>query len=157
MENDIQSILKGLRHIATQIDKMQIGEWESQSKEVSALHGALCAAQMEMDVMGVDSKGYTGTFASLPGIFRHIKKPLGGNGLSITQEITELNGKPYVITTLRHESGEWVRAKSPIFFPDKGTGKDFNQECGKAITYMRRYSLEALLGLKGDNSDYDAA
>lgn len=159
MENDIKSILTGLRHIATQIDKLNTSDWQSQSSQVNELHEALCKAQADMPPLFVDSSGYTGKYVSLPGILAHIQKPLTDNGLSFTQEITEITNKPYIITTLRHSSGQWTRAKSPIFFPKRDeipNNKDYNQECGKAISYMRRYALESLVGLKGDVQDYDA-
>ena len=166
MEQDLKSILAGLRHISAQLEKMNSGEarrslgedWQCQSKDTTSIQTALCAAQSQMPSLFVDSSGYTGKYVSLPGIIAHIQKPLTSNGLCYTQEITELNNFPYVITTLRHESGEWIRSKTPLFFPKREevpNNKDYNQECGKAISYMRRYALESIIGLKADRDDFD--
>jgi len=158
MENDIKAILTGLRHIAQQIEKITAVEWQSQSKDLDQLHEALCGAQGSMPALVTDSSGYTGKFASLPAIIAHIQMPLFKNGLCFTQEITECSGKTYIITTLRHMSGQWTRSKTPVYMPSRNEipdKKDFNQECGKAISYMRRYALESILGIKADRDDYD--
>ena len=129
-----------------------------QSIEIAEIHTALSKAQSDIPTLFVDSSGYSGKYVSLPGIIAHIRKPLTDNGLSYTQEINEFDGKYFLITTLRHSSGQWIRCKSPLFLPSRDeipSNKDYNQECGKAISYMRRYSLESLLGLKGDKDDFD--
>jgi len=132
--------------------------FELQSAEVIEIHAALSKSQADMPTLLVDSSGYSGKYVSLPGIIAHIRKPLTDNGLSYTQEINEFDGKYFLITTLRHSSGQWIRCKAPLFLPVRDeipSNKDYNQECGKAISYMRRYSLESLLGLKGDKDDFD--
>lgn len=164
---EIEKLKEGMRILNKKLSDMQTKlddnkqvestEWKSQSDTVASLHDALCAAQMEMPPLVADSTGYNFKYSDLPAIINHIKSTLGKNGLCYTQEITDISNKTYVITTLRHSSGEWTRAKTPIFFPQRGEStKDYNQECGKAISYMRRYALESILGIKGDDKlDYD--
>jgi hypothetical protein len=158
MENDIKSILTGLRHIAQQIDGLKNTEFELQSKECNELNAALSKFQGDLPTVFTDDSGFKGKFLSFPGIVKHVKGHLKENCLSFTQDITEINLRLYVITTLRHASGQWHRAKSPVYLPKRDeikSGQDYNQECGKAISYMRRYALESILGIKGDSSDYD--
>lgn len=156
---DMKSLLTGMRYIAAKVDKLSQEDHTSTSADLADIHTALSNAQATMKPLVVDTSGYTGKYVSLPAIIAHIQKPLTDNELSYTQEINEVNGRYYLLTTLRHSSGQWINAKSPLFFPTRSelpSNKDFNQECGKAIAYMRRYALESMLGLKGDTNDYDS-
>lgn len=158
MESDIKSILNGLRHIAQQIDSINATDIQLQSDECSELNTALSTFQGDLPTVFTDDSGFKGKFLSFPGIIKHVKSYLKENNLSFTQDITELNLRLYIITTLRHSSGQWHKAKTPVYLPKRDeikSGQDYNQECGKAISYMRRYALEAILGIKGDSSDYD--
>ena len=56
-------------------------------------------------------------------------------------------------TTLLHVSGEHVSAVTPLSI---NSGKNGTQEWGKAVTYSRRYALQAVLGLCVGIEDNDA-
>lgn len=155
---ELKSILAGLRHIAKQLDTLNPKEIPSQSEDIANLHASLVQVKLQMKPLFTDSSGYTGKYASYPAIAEHIREPLGENGLCFTQELTEIDDKLYVLTTLRHESGQWIRSKTRILLPKReeiANNKDYNQECGKAITYMRRYALECMMGIKADKEDFD--
>lgn len=169
MENDIKSILLGLRHIATKLDKLSTVEkpitpvinidWKSQSDELGTFSTAFSAFQGEVPDISADDSGFKGKFLSLSGMINQVREPLRKNNLSFTQEITEFDSRPYIVTVVRHGSGQWIRSKTPLYFIQRSeikTGQDFHQECGKTISYMRRYALESILGIKGgDREDYD--
>jgi hypothetical protein len=53
-----------------------------------------------------------------------------------------------VTTMLVHSSGEWIRS-TPLFMPVSGGAQDV----GSAITYARRYSLLAMVGLAPEDDD----
>ena len=77
------------------------------------------------------------------------RKALAENGLAVTQttDVGE-SGEMVMLTTLMHTSGEWIGGVYPIR-PTQNTP----QGMGSAITYARRYSLSALLGLTADDDD----
>jgi hypothetical protein len=84
-------------------------------------------------------------FAPLPEIMDHVRPVLEKNGLAIMQMVGE-NG---LETRLIHESGESVKSVYPMpKFTD-------SQAMGSAISYARRYSVCAILGIAGDD-DNDA-
>lgn len=75
--------------------------------------------------------------------------PLHDNGIAVSQDIAnDINGVS-VTTTLLHESGE-SKTSSPCWLP---VAKKDPQGYGSAITYARRYSLAAMLGISVDKDD----
>lgn len=60
------------------------------------------------------------------------------------------DGENIIITSiLTHSSGEWVEACPLVLKADKATA----QGAGSAITYGRRYSISALLGISSEDDD----
>jgi hypothetical protein len=53
-----------------------------------------------------------------------------------------------LVTTLVHASGQWIKGEMPII-----TNKMDPQGLGSAITYYRRYSLAAMIGVAPDDDD----
>ena len=165
---ELKSILTGLRHISKQLDEMKSGDsqtkpigvdWEIHSKEIDQLSAALVELQGTLPPLGMDASGYNFKYASYPSIKAHLQKYLYACGLSVEQPIVWMDNKPFIITYVRHSSGQWMRDKAPLFLPTRSeipNNKDYNQELGKAITYMRRYALESIFGIKaGKEEDYD--
>ena len=61
--------------------------------------------------------------------------------------------KPLLIATLLHaESGQWIKSYLPLPNP-----KADSQGLGASLTYMRRYSINSLLGLTAEDDDGETA
>ncbi|MBJ8031122.1 ERF family protein [Bacillus cereus group sp. N21] len=96
-------------------------------------------------------------YAPLDVVINTVKPILTKYGLSFMQS-TGSEGESIIISTmLLHESGEWIESE-PLTLPAyqiKGGGvKDFTaQGAGSGITYGRRYSLTALLGISSEDDD----
>ena len=88
------------------------------------------------------------SYAPLSEIFDAIRKPLAENGLAISQPMTIIDGKLIVETVLSHSSGEWISGQILI-----ESQKSDPQSIGSALTYARRYSLSALLGIASEEDD----
>lgn len=86
---------------------------------------------------------YSFKYAPLDSIFAAIRKPLADNDLAVTQL---LDGSS-LTTLLLHGSGAVLTSRVPIV---SGSGI---QEFGSAITYLRRYALQAILGIAADDDD----
>jgi len=87
---------------------------------------------------------YTFQYADLAEIKSKIKKPLSANGLAYSQ----LLKKDGIETILMHTSGEYMREITPLV----GVANNA-QEYGSQTTYIKRYSLVAILGLVADEDD----
>jgi hypothetical protein len=100
---------------------------------------------------------FKSTYAPLDEVINTAKPVLAKYGLSVLQS-TGSEGESVVITSLLlHESGEYIQSSELVLpaYQIKGGGvKDFNaQGAGSAITYGRRYSLSAILGLSSEDDD----
>lgn len=117
------------------------------SESIKNLACALSKFQREA---GKIKKGETNPFfksryASLANILDAIMEPLTSNGLSVSQFPSGENG---LTTILMHDSGEFI-AETYFMKPVKNDP----QSLGSSITYQRRYSLGAILGLNIDDDD----
>lgn len=95
---------------------------------------------------------YGYTYPELPNVMLEARKSAAKHHFAIMQDVTSENGSIGVMTILAHESGE--SAKSSWLYIAAGQGAQAN---GSAISYARRYSLMAFLGIAGEDDDGAAA
>ena len=133
------------------------------SEESNEISKAFAAAQAEIKNPAFDSSNphFNSKFASLAAIRNAVVPVFAKHGLSVMQEITPgalavsadpaENGIPgvNVLTIVQHESGQWFEF-GPTFMP---TSKDNAQGFGSASTYARRYALQAVAAIVGDEDD----
>lgn len=95
---------------------------------------------------------YSFDYTDLTGIFDAVREVYKENGMAIIQnsytEVTPNGLLACVETTFLHSTGEWVKSL-PLKFPAAGGMQDF----GGQITYMKRYSLSAMLGIATEKDD----
>lgn len=126
----------------------------NKSESIKNLALALNKAQSEM---GGASKGKENPFfkqkyADLPAVVKAVKEPFANNGLSYTQFPIENNGRIGVETILMHSSGEYLSNEFTV-----NLTKQDAQGAGSAITYCRRYALQAIAGIPSEDDDGNAA
>jgi ERF superfamily len=117
------------------------------STSITQLTKALIAFHDQIGTITKDAANpfFKSSYASLSNILDSIKSPLAASGLTFVQFPDGENG---LTTRLMHESGEWMEATYPM-----KPAKSDPQGLGSAITYQRRYSLGAILGLNIDTDD----
>lgn len=125
------------------------------SPTIGKLAVALSKCQQEMKPAKQDSINphWKNKYADFNSIRETSQKPLADNGLSFVQLFSEatLPGNLKLTTKLIHSSGEWISSALEI-----KPATPAIQEIGKTITYMRRYTLSALLGIsQGAEADDD--
>jgi hypothetical protein len=120
------------------------------SETIVELAKSLSKFQGDMKSVPKDSTNpfFKMKYASIDAIWDIVRKPLSSNGLSLIQTTYEQNDKIYLETTLLHSSGEWIETYMPI-----NATKQDPQTIGSAITYARRYSMSAILGVSADSDD----
>ncbi len=134
------------------------------SDTIGQLAGALAKAQAELVN---PPKSLTAVLEAGPGRERHsyryaplssgltiVRKTLGRHELAIVQttDLDPASGRVELTTTLVHGSGEWIATRWPVC---PGETCADPKLMGAALTYARRYSLFALVGLAGED-DLDA-
>lgn len=124
---------------------------ETMSQSIAALAKALAAAQAELEpaAKNAENPHLRNRYADIAAVFEAIRKILPKHGLAVSQMILPTEGKAHVRTLLMHESGEWIAGEC-LLPPDRAGGP---QGMGSAITYARRYSLSALLGVVSEDDD----
>lgn len=96
---------------------------------------------------------YKSKYADLPSVIDAIKPALNLVGIAFLQTAgTSDPGILAMTTRLLHESGEWIEDTATCPLP-----KNDPQGYGSACTYLRRYSLAAIVGLYQDDDDGQAA
>ena len=88
-------------------------------------------------------------YADLGAIIETSQPILAKNGLAISQICMTRDGYVGVETVLLHKTGEWISSYMELPTADE-KGKSQAQVAGSIITYIRRYSLAAILGMYSD-------
>lgn len=114
---------------------------------------AMAQAQSEIENAKADSENphFGSTYADLASIIAAVRAPLAKAGIARHQALFTRNGEVGVRTSLIHVSGEWMA--STVWCPFEGTP----QKLGSVVTYLRRYSLAAAVGLAQEDDDANAA
>jgi len=122
-----------------------------QSENIGNIVKALAAAQGKFSVIAKtsDNPFFKSKYADLAEVVRPTAPILAEHGLSVIQGIGYDEGcQDTLTTTLAHISGEYFSTTMRLYVP-----KSDPQGQGSAVTYARRYSYMAILGLVADEDD----
>ena len=128
----------------------------NKSESIAALAAALAKAQGAMKGAVKDSANpfFKSKYAELASVVEAIRAAFSANGLSYIQTVqsAELD-EVRVETMILHSSGEWISC-GVLALP---VSKNDAQGYGSALTYARRYSLSAAVGVAPEDDDGNAA
>ena len=128
----------------------------NKSESVAGLPAALAKAQGQMKGAIKDSANpfFKSKYADLASVVEAIRAAFSANGLSYIQTVEPSEkDEVRVETTLLHSSGEWISC-GVLSLP---VSKVDAQGYGSALTYARRYSLSAAVGVAPEDDDGNAA
>ncbi|MDQ1274041.1 MAG: hypothetical protein QG591_2671 [Planctomycetota bacterium] len=91
-------------------------------------------------------------YSTLDDLCDATKAALAKNGLAVIATLEPENGNLTLVSTLYHISGQSLASKFPLN-PRISEKQNPIQAMGSEITYARRYSYAALLGLTSDEDD----
>ena len=95
-----------------------------------------------------DNPFFRSKYADLGSVMEMIRPVLAKNSLAVSQILEPNSDLAIIETVLLHTSGQWI--SSTICLKPK---ENTPQGMGSAITYARRYSLSALLGVASEVDD----
>lgn len=124
----------------------------NRSEQINELAGALAKAQGQMVAAKKDAENpfFKSAYADLASVVAAIKKPLSDNGIAYSQVVGSTDGGGcYVETILMHSSGQWISDRVPVISQKERDPQAF----GTAVSYMRRYQLQAIAGLPAEDDD----
>jgi hypothetical protein len=148
------------------------------SDAIDKIATALAAAQGEMDGAKKSARNpfFNSKFADLASVKDALREPFAKHGLSTVQfPQTAYSGTPEafewtakrsgevrhgvrvfctvtVETRLMHTSGQWLEDSVSAMLPNGDP-----QAVGSAITYLRRYALQAIAGIATEDDDAETA
>lgn len=128
------------------------------TEPMAALYAALAAARGAIANPKKGSKADTGSYsykyADLGTVLDAVAPILAEHGLAALQDVrSNIEHKSVEVSTIIvHASGGWI-SFGPLAFPATGNP----QQTGSAITYARRYTLSAALGVAAEDDDGKAA
>lgn len=125
-----------------------------QSQDIGALAAALSKAQGKITGALKDSANpfFKSKYADLASVWDACRAALSENELAVIQQTASDDSGVFVITTLAHSSGQWMRSRLRLTPKDESP-----QAMGSAITYGRRYALAAAVGVAQVDDDGNAA
>lgn len=131
---------------------------EQQVDSTGKLALALAKAQGKIVNASLDGQnpafkrdGKIAKHATLASVWDACRAALSENELAVIQSPEILEGGLVLHTTILHSSGEKVTGSLPLSVASNATA----QQVGSAITYARRYSLAAMVGVAPDDDDDD--
>lgn len=117
------------------------------------LNAALAKAQADFGAIKKEKTARTGSYtysyASLDAFLDECRPKLAAQGIAILQlfEVTT-SDVPAMRTELRHTSGEVISSVFPF-----QRMPETDQQLGSMLTYLRRYTLAAMLGVAAEEDD----
>lgn len=125
-----------------------------QSESILTLAKSLPKAQAAIATAkkDVNNTFFNTKYADLASIIDACKPGLNANGFTFLQPVTSSERGVVIETILLHESGEWISECLEV-----PVSKQDAQGVGSAITYGRRYGLQALIGVPAEDDDGNAA
>lgn len=121
--------------------------------ELDKLLAALTKAQGALKVAKKDSNNpfFKNVYADLVSVIKASREALCANGLSVIQRLDLEEGRLVLLTRLCHSSGQWIESAIAVNPPNNNI-----QTLGSYLTYLRRYTYAALVGVVASDEDDDA-
>ena len=110
---------------------------------------ALAAAQLEITDPAKDAVNphFRSRYADLATVLKTVRPVLARHGIAMTQTTQILDGALVLVTRLH-----WRDEELAGYYPINPTKAD-PQGYGSAMTYARRYALQAIVGVAADDDD----
>ncbi len=151
-----------LRHFQDLLAKILGKSRQATSSEgIADIAAALAKAQADFKtpkkskigkIQGTTKDGrryeYEYKYADLQDVYDCVRQALSDNDLAITHLTQEFAGQLELVTMLVHQSGQWFKSIYPV-----KAATDQPQKVGSAMTYARRYTVSALLGIASEEDD----
>jgi hypothetical protein len=129
----------------------------NRSETVGALAAALAKAQAKISnaAKAAENPAFKrgnriSTYADLTAVWDACRDQLSSNGLAVVQTVYTEGALVTVTTLLVHSSGEWISGDMSASAQSPNA-----QHIGSSTTYLRRYSLAAMVGVAPENDDDD--
>jgi len=130
---------------------LQLINTMKQSESIDKIIPAFIAFQSDMPSVPKDGNNphFKSKYATLGAITEATRPHLAKHGLGFMQWMSNRDGYQLIVTRIMHTSGQWMEDDGYILNPTKNDP----QGMGSAVTYARRYTLGASLGIITEDDD----
>ena len=137
----------------------------NRSESIGKLAEAMSKAQGQLKgaIKDTSNPFYNRKYADLASVWDACREALSANGLAVAQMTDQSErGTVIVDTLLFHSSGEWLSGRTEMRPVREKKGEGFvdandPQAIGSCISYARRYTLAAMVGVYQEDDDANAA
>lgn len=123
------------------------------SEQINEIGTALAKAQATIKDAAKDKSGYGYKYADLASVLQIVRPALTAQGIAILQDAETIADHVGVSTRLVHTSGQWIESEHLALLIEPKKELSMAQCAGTVVTYARRYSLAALVGLAQEDDD----
>lgn len=125
------------------------------SPNIIKIATALLLAQKEISgaKKGATNPFFKMKYSDLGSVMEACKDAFNNHGISVLQPVITNENGTFVETVLLHESGEFISSSIRVSCKNP----DNPQEMGSAITYAKRYSLQAIAFIPSEDDDGEKA
>ena len=154
---DAQEELKARPSVEVEVYKeVTITNSEIGITGMGELFGAMAKCQSEFKAVHKGAAAHKYNYADLESVLNASMEITSKNGIAVVQmNVSKIVGKTLFVgvkTILGHESGGWI--SSEIYIPTMKTKMNtIVQMAGVNMTYLRRYGIQAALGLATTDND----
>ena len=150
MEN-LDKILDKIEQLEEKLKERPEKKLISRSESIIELSKAFAMFQAEVNnpINSTTNSFFKNKYATLGDVLNEVRPVLAKNGLSILQMPSGDGGLVQLTTLIMHTSGEWIETEPIVMRPEKPNA----QGMGSVLTYARRYSLSAILGVASEDDD----
>ena len=123
----------------------------NKSESITNIAAALAKAQLSIGAASKDAQNpfFKSRYADLGSVMAVCKEPLLANGISVMQLVSHDGEHQKLETILLHASGEYIGSAMRIV----ASKQNDPQAMGSAITYARRYALQAMVFIPSVDDD----
>ena len=139
-----------------QVDKLiELVKFNDQREALRAFNQAFTLAQADFPTIAKTKKAHNSNYAPLDEIVKAMRPVLQKHGFSFRHSVSENTDKSVTVSCiLAHQDGHSEAAT--LTGPSDSSGsKNAIQAIGSTVTYLRRYTFEAVTGLVTGGSDDD--
>ena len=150
MEN-LDKILDKIEQLEEKLKERPEKKLISRSESIIELSKAFAMFQAEVNnpINSTTNSFFKNKYATLGDVLNEVRPVLAKNGLSILQMPSGDGGLVQLTTLIMPTSGEWIETEPIVMRPEKPNA----QGMGSVLTYARRYSLSAILGVASEDDD----
>lgn len=140
---------------ADQIDKLiELVKFNDEREALKAFNKAFTEAQAEFPSILKDRQAHNAKYAGFSSVVNAVRPVLIKHGLSFRHTVDDSGNGVTVTCVLAHKDGhsESTALTAP---PDTSGSKNAIQSIGSSVTYLKRYTLEAVTGVVTTDDDTD--